>query len=240
MTWIPDFLKNLSTANYGMWNAPDPGLTTSGRVQPGEGGVDIGTPIGTPVYAIADGQIIGAGYYPDNAHGVITTRINVPGVGIEDLYYQHIQLDPSIKQCHGYGGSPCSQAVKRGQRIGTIGPFNEIEMGFNSQWGGIWGGNYKDPSSHPGPWVRDPRPWIKAVLDGNGAAPSNSVSTPNGDCGVDPVCILTQWWATSLGPTFKLWGEYIAIFLLAVSLMLVGFFLLSGQSAMQAIRKVGA
>lgn len=158
--WVPAYMKNLGSANYGMWNSPTPGLTLSGQVQPGEGGVDISVPVGTPVLALADGPVIASGFWRDNAHGVITQRVNVPGVGPEDLYYQHVQPDSFIK--------PGIQLL-RGQHIATIGPFNEIEMGFNSLWGGVWGGNYADPKSHPGPWIRDPRPWLQALL--NSSAP---------------------------------------------------------------------
>lgn len=166
-TWVPTYLNNLSTANYGMWNSPAPGLHPDGSITPGEGGVDIGTPNGTPVYAIADGPVIASGQWQDSAHQVVTQRVSVPGAGTQDLYYQHIQIDPSIHT---------GDQLKRGQLIGTIGPYNEIEMGFNAQWGGIWGDN------HPGPWVKDPRPWLNALLSGNGAAPlltGGSMDTSN-------------------------------------------------------------
>lgn len=223
MQWPPDYLKNLGTANYGMWDSSTPGLHPDGSITAGEGGVDISTPIGTPVYAIASGTVIGAGYWRDNAHGVVTTRINVPGAGTQDLYYQHIQIDPSIKE---------GQQVTVGQRIGTIGPFNEIEMGFNAQWGQPWGTN------HPGPWIADPRPWLKAILNNSGSAPPPATTPPPADCGVDPLCYLTNWWTTTVAPTLKVWGEYIAIFLIASVLIIIGFFLLNQQAATQLARKV--
>jgi Peptidase family M23 len=223
MAWLPAFLQNLATANYGMWNSPEPGLHPDGSVTAGEGGVDIGTPNGTPVYAIADGSVIASGYWKDAGHGVVTTRVNVPGAGAQDLYYQHIQIDPSIK---------AGQTVKRGQFIGTIGPYNEIEMGFNAAWGGVWGTN------HPGPWVKDPRPWLSAILSGNGAAPTGSGATggaalasssPNSL--LDPI---GAFWA-SVAPTLKQWGEYAAIFVIAVVLMIIGFVLLGGDAAVKAV-----
>jgi peptidase M23-like protein len=214
MTWPPDYMKNVLAATYGMWNSPTPGLTLGGQVQPGEGGVDIGTPIGTPVYALATGPIIAAGYWKDNAHGVITQRVNVPGAGLQDLYYQHIQLDPSIQQCQG----TCTQVVQQGQKIGTIGPFNEIEMGFNSAWGGVWGTN------HPGPWIRDPRQWIWALATGNPApVGSTSNSSASGASSFNPLD------PTSYLPTLKSWGEYVAIFILAVLFVGVGIYLLGGN-----------
>lgn len=223
MAWIPDFLQNLKTATYGMWDSPTPGLHADGSVTPGEGGVDIGTPNGTPVYAIADGQVIASGYWKDSGHGVVTTRINVPGAGLQDLYYQHIQIDPSIKT---------GQAVKRGQLIGTIGPFNEIEMGFNAAWGGVWGSN------HPGPWISDPRPWLNAILDNASVPPAGgSSSSTNSTTGGGPNPLtdpIGAFWASAM-PTLKQWGEYIAIFLIAIILIVIGFVLLGGGNAVKAV-----
>jgi Peptidase family M23 len=223
MSWLPAYLQNLATANYGMWDAPDPGLHPDGSVTPGEGGIDVGTPNGTPVYAIADGSVVASGYWNDLGHGVVTTRVNVPGVGPEDLYYQHIQIDPSIKT---------GMQVKRGQQIGVIGPYNEIEMGFNALWGGVWGTN------HPGPWVKDPRPWLNAILSGNGAAPSTtgatggSTTTSTGNPVTDT--ILAFW--NNAAPTFKRWGEYAAIFLMAIVLIIIGFVLLGGGEVIQGAK----
>lgn len=218
MSWIPDFLKNLKSANYGMWNSPTPGLHPDGSVTPGEGGVDISVSNGTPVYAIADGLVVGSGYWKDSGHGVVTTRVNVPGAGLQDLYYQHIQIDSSVKN---------GQMVHRGQLIGTIGPFNEIEMGFNAMWGGVWGTN------HPGPWVKDPRPWLNAILDNADAPPPGATTGATPNPITDPIGSL---WATA-APTVMQWGEYIAIFVIAIILIVIGFFLLGGGDVVKAVAR---
>lgn len=222
MAWIPDFLQNLKNATYGMWDSPTPGLHPDGSVTPGEGGVDIGTPNGTPVYAIADGTVVGAGYWKDSGHGVVTTRVNVPGAGLQDLYYQHIQIDPSVK---------IGQTVTRGQKIGVIGPFNEIEMGFNAQWGQPWGTN------HPGPWIADPRPWLNAILNNASAPPTGSSSSSSSSAtgGPNPVTDPIGAFWSSAAPTIKQWGEYIAIFLIAIILIVVGFVLLGGGDTVKAV-----
>lgn len=213
-----------------MWNSPTPGLWPNGAVTPGEGGVDISTPIGTPVYALANGPVIASGYWRDNAHGVVTQRVSVPGAGQQDLYYQHIQIAPGITP---------GQNLTRGQLIGHIGPFNEIEMGFNAAWGGVWGSN------HPGPWVRDPRPWLQAILNGSGSAPPTSATTTTaaqapGANPLDPMSIFTAWWTSAAAPRLVIWGEYIAVFLLAVVLIIIGFVLLGGQQAINTARKAVA
>lgn len=233
MAWIPDYMKAmqayLSNPNvpgmYGMWDSPIPGY--KGFV-PGEGGVDLGAPIGTPVYALADGPIIGAGYWNDNAHGVVTTRIDVPGSGTQDLYYQHITLDPSIIQCTG--GTCPGQVVTRGERIGTVGPYAETEMGFNANWGGIWG------NSHPGPWAIDPRPMLAALL--NEQAPTGQQNS-NLTGGTDLVP------GTGGAPVVGVnnlpdWAIKVGLFIFALALFLLGIWLLFKQQIVTGAKKAGA
>jgi len=144
---------NPNTPGYGRWNHPPPPGNPNA---PGEGGVDLPAPTGTPVFALGDGPIVGAGYWNDQQHGVITQRITVPGYGTNDIYYQHIMLAAGVTQCIG---SVCAgQMLSRGQQIGTVGGFGETEIGFNANWGGVWGTN------HPAAWVSDPRPLIAALM----------------------------------------------------------------------------
>lgn len=163
--WLPTYLKDMSiyltdpsSYMYGRWDQPASAM---------EGGVDLASPGGTPVYALADGPIIGAGnfwhsadlYTPNSGnpgYGVVTQRITVPGYGLQDLYYQHININPAIISCQGN----CTQSLKRGDLIGTVEPdVGEIEMGFNANWGGVWG------VDHPGAWATDPRPMLLALMN---------------------------------------------------------------------------
>jgi Peptidase family M23 len=184
-TWQPaymqkltDWMKNPSSFLYGRWNAFLYGGVPGEPGVPGEGGVDLGAPVGTPVYALADGPIVGAGYWtgfpldPSGAsHGVVTQRVNVPGSGQQDLYYQHITLNPAIHQCASVGSCP-QQQVMRGQQIGTVGPYGETEMGFNAQWGTFWGTSHPPGTS----WPTDPRPMLAALL--NGTVPATGPVSP--------------------------------------------------------------
>ena len=214
--WIPAYLKaivpylsNPNAYNYGMWNAPDPGDIHGpfGPGVPGEGGVDLGAAKGTPVYALGDGDVVGSGYWRDSGHGVVTIRTNVPGHGLNDIYYQHITIGSGIHQ---------GMHILRGQQIGVIDGFNEIEIGANANWGQPWGLN------HPAGWVKDPRPLIKALMalgqptgvptsiqpTGTGSSSSGGSSTgSSGNTGsgnqptIDPGGILSetgQWIAINL------------------------------------------
>lgn len=169
--WIPAYLAGMKAyidnpnvqGMYGMWDAPDAADVNGpfGPGVPGEGGVDLDSPRGTPVYALADGPVIGIGYWKDMGHGVVTCRITVPGFGENDIYYQHIIFDNHLKE---------GSQVTRGQQIGSIGEYNEIEIGFNANWGQPWGLN------HPAGWVKDPRPLIQALMAGSAPAPGNATT----------------------------------------------------------------
>jgi len=178
--WSPTYLQqmaqwisNQSISMYGRWNTPS---------SANEGGVDLPSPGGTPVYALATGVIQGVGnfwhgggscLYQGGAgctpgYGVVTTRVNVPGYGLQDLYYQHINLA---------NGLAVGQTVQKGQLLGTINSaVGEVEMGFNANWGGVWGSN------HPAGWVTDPRPMLAALM-GQGAPSSVGGSVSSSQSG---------------------------------------------------------
>ncbi len=190
LPWLADmkaWINNPSTPMYGRWNHPPPPGNPNA---PGEGGVDLAAPGGTPVYALADGPLLSANTFASQGFNhpgsVVAQRVNVPGVGAEDIYYQHVDLFPGIGPC--LGGNCGGQILQAGQRIGTVNSTaGETEIGFNPNWGSLYG-----PSKHPGPWPSDPRPWIKALIL-NGPTEANTVSaTGNPTSSIDaqgnPVC----------------------------------------------------
>jgi len=138
------------------------------NTQRGEGGVDLAAPIGTPVYALATGPLEAAQSFASQgfAHpgSVLAQRVNVPGVGLEDIYYQHIDLLPSIERC--LGGNCNGVVIQKGQEIGTVGTAGETEVGFKAAGGG-WGSLY-GPSPSPGPWPSKPEPWIASLMGAGG------------------------------------------------------------------------
>ena len=150
--WITQVTSLLQQATYGRWLAYAKARD--------EGGVDITLPPGTPLYALGSGPIVGAGNFTHSdgspGYGVVAIRVNVPGIGNEDLYYQHINIASGIKK----GGS-----VSKGDIIGYQRSDTNIELGFNAGWCCVWG----DPKQHPGPWPDDPRPWLYALLGSSGS-----------------------------------------------------------------------
>lgn len=72
---------------------------------PGHNGLDIAAPIGTPVRAIADGNIVFAG--TDNDYGRYT-RIDHPQLGIQS-FYAHMDVNPVTGR------------IEQGQHLGTVG-----------------------------------------------------------------------------------------------------------------------
>src|SRR5258708_20000765 len=133
----------------------------------GEGGVDLGALQGTAVFALGSGQVMGRDRLEQGGSrigGVLTQRVNVPGFGLEDIYYQHLDLLPQFNQC-AWGA--CNEIVTKGQQIGTVSSIGETEVGFNSGWGSAWG----TASQHPAPWSTQPEKMIASLM-GSGAGGS--------------------------------------------------------------------
>jgi hypothetical protein len=160
-----------------VWRRTCPGAKTAF-----EGGMDLASPNGTKVYALADGVVVGAGYFwhPNGnpGHGVVTLRTSFPDGTVGDLYYQHIQIASGIVLCNQAGGQlygniigpkPIGQKIQKGQLLGTV-VVGEVEVGINADWGGVWGS-----SPHPGEWVDDPEDKVRLLLSSGGGT---SFTTP--------------------------------------------------------------
>ena len=224
-----NWMNNPSTWLYGRWNQP---------ASAAEGGVDFFSPAGTPVFALGNGQVVAKGYNNVDGKGVVTVRTDVPGYGKEDLYYQHIDLNSMVNL---NPGAP----VVYGEQLGSVtdkGANSHVELGFNSGWGGPWGSN------HPDKWYTDPRPLLKALINQH---PNPTVVNPNGT----PVAANTGLNANAVASgSCNPWdfgclfgqvhdqlvsfAEHIAIFVLALVLIAIGFFLLAETQAMQIAGKV--
>lgn len=157
--------------------------TCPGAKNDNEGGIDLPSPGGTKVFALASGTVVGAGYFwhPNGAYGygVVTVRTLLSDGTMGDLYYQHIQISPNIILCNQTGGQlyngvvgpkPQGQAIVAGQLLGTVvASVGEVEVGVNADWSGkningIWGDN------HPGPWIDDPEDIIRSLIDLGGGS----------------------------------------------------------------------
>lgn len=226
---IVNWINNPSTWLYGRWNQP---------ASAAEGGVDLFSPAGTPVFALGNGQVIAKGLNNKDGKGVVTVRTNVPGYGPEDLFYQHVDVSPSIS---------VGQQVVYGQTLGYVtdkGANSHVELGFNAGWCCAWG----NPNAHPDKWYTDPRPLLKALINQH---PNPTVLAPNGT----PVATNTGLNANAIASgSCNPWdlaclfgqvhdqlvsfAEHIAIFVLALVLIAIGFFLLAEKQAMQVAGKV--
>ncbi len=176
-TYLQDlqaWVNNPSIPMYGRWNHPPPAGNPNA---PGEGGVDLTAPPGTPVYALGTGPLLSADTFAalglPHPGSVLSQRVNVPGAGTQDIYYQHIDLLPGFQTC--VGGACGGRIIQAGQQIGTVGSVGETELGFNPNWGSLYG-----PSAHPGPWPSDPRPWLAALATGAPAASGTGGTNPPG------------------------------------------------------------
>ena len=220
------WIKNPSIPMYGRWLPGGPARM--------EGGVDLTSPGGTPVYALASGQVVGAGNFWHGGgsclynggpgckpgYGVITTRVNVPGYGTQDLYYQHIKLAPGIQTC--YANNCQGQYVQKGQLLGWIQPdVGELEMGFNANWGGVWG------VQHPGAWATDPRPMLAALMGSTTDIPYAGTNPSGSMLGGIDLSGLSAF------------GEPIAVFIIALALIIVGLFLLAGKQIVEGGKLAG-
>ncbi len=138
--------------------------------------MDLSSAPGTPVYALADGAVVGAGYFwhPNGnpGYGVVTTRITNPDGTLDDLYYQHIKIVNGITLCNQQGGQlyanvvgpkPTFQKIKKNQLIGYVMDMGEVEVGTNAAWSGIWG-----DAPHPGPWREDPEDIVRSLMAAGG------------------------------------------------------------------------
>lgn len=220
-----------------------------------EGGIDWSAPVGTPVVALADGTVVGAGYFCYAAkawnltsdsgacdHGVITTRVTNSDGSQTDLYYQHIILNSSVRPCFNGVASCGGQTVKKGQVIGYISDFGMLEMGVNvgnstggpvaggAHWGGIWGA---DPN--PGPHV-DPESYLRALIGGQNTTGTLAGSGLSGGGNpLDPLSFLSglQPWLNNPVRLIKM--------IAGIGLIFISLFLLTSPEGqlMQKVSSIG-
>ena len=226
------FLKNIGSATWWRSLALGQGVTD-------EGGVDVPIPGGDhqPIYALADGQLMGNGYFyhggpyfstqktgaSGNPPGWGVLTENVPGVG--QVYYQHITLAPGIPFCQN--GNCGGYVVHKGDLIGYSNCPNpcEVEVGINSTWGGIWGTN-----TNPSLWSSDPRGALTALARSGGVPVTGGTQTATTGASIgNPLDAVTQWLQSFFAPfatTFSWLTNPIRIIKLIIGIALVAVSLL--------------
>lgn len=195
-----------------------------------EGGIDVTVPAGTPITALADGKLVGRGPCTFAGGGscggnVVTEQTNVPGLGLSDLYYQHIRLAPGLSNCmRGICGG---QVVHKGDIIGYS--TGLVEVGLNPGphcWAGVWGS-----CPHPGKWV-DPEKYLKLLI-GDTSNVTSDTSSSNNNTGSTPTIDTSAWLSQIRGEGIK-----IGLFIVAIVLTLFGFYLLFTKQFNEAGKKL--
>jgi hypothetical protein len=172
------------------------------------------------VYALGTGPLLSASYFSDvglnHPGAVLSQQVNVPGVGLENIYYQHIDLLPGFQKC--LGGNCDNRIIQAGQQIGTVGSVGETEVGFNA--GAAWGPLY-GPSNIPGPWIDKPENWIAALMNQSSTSTGLDSTSTTGS-GAPIIGPLIDWLNTTLGPTLDWFSNPTRILKLVVGVLLVG------------------
>ena len=124
------------------------------------------------------------------------------------------------------------QHVSAGQLIGYNNPAGAVPLGFGLYSGDVYGmgpawQTLQSDLAPGGAGLLNPVALLNAAAAGN----INQSTTTLGFNPADPVGSV---WG-SVAPTLKNWGEYVAIFLLAVVLIVIGFILIGGGPALKAV-----
>jgi hypothetical protein len=193
---------------------------------------NIQVPGNYPIVAILSGTVTSV-QRTSWGQSVVTIKLDTPqNSAATHTFYEHL----SSSTVH------IGQHVNQNDLIGYNNPSGAVPLGFGFYGGDVYGSGsawqqLQNDLAPGGAGLLNPVKFLNAAK--GGSIPAGTGGTSSVDCGVDPVCMITQWWITSLGPTVKQWGEYIAIFVIAIILLIVGFFLLNERTAMQLARKAG-
>lgn len=214
---------------YDINTAGDTGVIGGGVAARGEGGVDLGAAPGTPIYALASGPIMAVDLLEQGGSrigSVISQRVNVPGFGVQDIYYQHLNADTSqFKQC-SWGNCGGAYASK-GQLLGWTSSIGETEIGFNSTWGNAWG----TADVHPASWSTKPEQMIAALMGagGNTAFPGNvdltvgqTQTSPTQCAPWDVPCLMSELVSSDIFQRANILALGIVLALIAVILLFIG------------------
>jgi hypothetical protein len=192
------------------------------------------------------------GYYPVTAlnsgtvtslqqtgfgQAVITIKLDSPFNSLATHeFYEHLSSWD--------GGITVGQHVASGQLIGYNNPPGQVPLGFGLYPGDVYGSGpayaqLQADLAPGGKGLLNPVKLLDAakngtILSGTGASTASTTSASSPNPLLDPI---GAFWA-SAAPTLKQWGEYAAIFLIAIVLIIIGFVVLGGQQAVGAAKAV--
>ena len=242
-----NFIKNKLIVWWQQPHGPLFGQTSLGMT---EKGTDWNMPFGSPVGAIEGGQVVYAGLPPDSqvaGHTSLGYVVQIKNVDGTLIHYQHLNgLGPGIQtgsfvgngQVIGYSGG-CATGSSANNCITdqwSSGPHIEVRFSptYNSS-AGIWGQNWQDPLPYFIKLGASLKPGTTGTNTiGTAYGPTGQPSNPivQGSCAPwDIGCI----WG-KIGPQLTSWGEHIAIFAMALLLVVLGISLLSEKGVMQIVQ----
>jgi Peptidase family M23 len=209
--------------------------------------VNVLAPYGYPITELLGGTVVNVGNYP-GAQNIVTVKLDTPLNSMAKYeIYQHLS----------------KTNVQVGQHVtgNTIIGYNNLsgaDLGFSLASGDFWTSstgwtdNQKDLApggagfTNPGPildqlaleahyqpkvtgeWHTSGSP---TLVGGNGGHP------PLNDCGLDIGCYLSHFFA-GIKDQLVSWGEHIALFIIALVLIIVGFVLMGEKHAIELASKV--
>lgn len=224
--------------------------------QNGEQGIDYDMPYQSKVGSATSGTVVYAGKPPESSYagqssiGYIVQVLNADG---SVVHYQHLDsINPNIHTggqiqagdwvglsggCplspngSWYSGNSCPGGLRDQDSSGP-----HIEVRYTPKYQpnlGVWQGQGTAQNG----WIDPAGPnglFSQLHLKFATATPANKQVNQAGSQTCAPWDIACMWGQVS--PTLVSWGEHIAIFLIALLLIIVGFFLLAGKSIVQAGR----
>lgn len=206
-------------------------------------------PYGYPITELLGGTVVDTGWHA-GAQQTVTVKLDTPLNSLAKYeVYQHLS----------------KTNVQVGQHVtgNTVIGYNNLggaDLGYSLASGGFWmpgtgwNDNQKDLApggaglTNPGTILDQaaldagyqPKvtgelktPGTPSLVGGSGGHP------PHNDCGLDIGCYLNNFWL-SIQPTLVSWGEHIAIFVIALILIIVGLMLMGEKHAVAIAEKTAS
>lgn len=218
------------------WNYP----VTQGYGQNGEQGVDLGTPLHTPITNLYSGKVVETQY--GAAGGIVGVLVNVPGLGAVVEYFLHLdRIDVKVGQQLGVGDQV---GLSGGELAGTPGGMHpaspQFSTGPHTEFGFFRGTPFASADAG------NPLPYLHPGTGGAPVASTNNTSTSAASGGLNqalcdiPLIGGLLCFGENAGQDvvqgITVSVERIGFFVLAIVLVIMGFILVAYQPAQEAVK----